>query len=183
MPLVIFSGFGWGAAASTLVGQNLGRGKPERAERATWVSLLLNVVMMAGMGAAYYVFAPFLIRFFGADTQIVDVGAPHAGDASFEAVVAVGTTYIQVIVFSYVFVAVSIVLGQALNGAGSTRTPMVIDTFGLLVIQLPLAYFLSRRPEYGLKGVWYAIVVSNAIIAAIYVAVFRIGRWKRKVLR
>lgn len=168
----IFSGFGWGAAASTLVGQNLGRGDPARAEKCTWIAMVLNILMMAGIGVVYFLFAPFLIRFFGKDT--------NAGE--FSEVVAVGTTYIKIIVFSYVFVAISLVLAQGLNGAGSTRTPMAIDAVGLFVFQLPLAYYLSRRPGLGLEGVWYAIVASNAIMGMIYLFWFKVGRWKKKEL-
>ena len=178
----IFSGFGWGAAASTLVGQNLGRGRPDQAAKSTWIAVWLNVAMMAGIGAAYFLFAPFLIRFFGADSEVVDLGAVVAGDGTFQEVVAVGTTYIRIIVFSYVFVAIALVLAQALNGAGSTRTPMFIDAVGLLLIQLPLAFYLSRRPGLGLTGVWYAIVASNAFMAIIYLVWFKIGRWKKKEL-
>ena len=175
----IFSGFGWGAAASTLVGQNLGRGRPDRAEKSSWVAMGFNVVMLAAIGAAYYVYAPALIGFFGTSGQVAGGSQETAG---FEAVVTVGTTYLRVVAFSYPFVAVSLVLAQALNGAGSTRTPMVIDTIGLVLVQLPAAYFLSRRPELGLMGVWYAIVGSNAFIAVFYLIWFRMGRWKLKEL-
>ena len=138
------------------------------------------MIMMAGMGVAYYIFAPFLIRFFGADTEIMDVAS--SGRESFEAVVVIGTDYMRIVVFSYVFIALSVALSHGLNGAGSTRTPMFIDGVGLLLIQLPMAYFLSRKTDLGLHGVWYSIVVSNAIIAVVYVILFRMGRWKRKVL-
>ena len=178
----IFAGFGWGAAASTIVGQSLGRGDPRRAQKATWITLWLNVVMMCGIGVAYYTFAPFLIRFFGSDKTIVDVGVAGSDAGSFHEVVLTGTSYMRIVVFSYLFLAISIVLAQALNGAGSTRTPMLIDTVGLLGLQVPLALLLSRRPELGLKGVWYAIVVTNAIMALMYVIVFRLGHWKRKEL-
>jgi len=177
----IFSGFGWGAAASTLVGQNLGRRRPDRAAQATWVSVVLNVIMMTGIGILYFIFAPDLIRFFGADREIFDPGAAMAL-GGFDAVVEAGTTYLHIIVFSYVFVAVSLVLAQALNGAGSTRTPMVIDAAGLLGLQLPLAWYLSRDAGFGLAGVWYAVVISNAVIAVVYVIWFRLGHWKRKEL-
>jgi putative MATE family efflux protein len=178
----IFAGFGWGAAASTLVGQNLGRGQPRRAEKSTWIAVWLNVIMMGGIGVAYYLFAPFLIRFFGSDRSILDVGVGAFANGGFGEVVAVGTTYIHIVVFSYMFLAVSLVLAQALNGAGSTRTPMIIDTVGLLLLQLPAAFFLSRRTDLGLEGVWYAIVGANAVMSVMYVLVFRLGRWKRKEL-
>jgi Na+-driven multidrug efflux pump len=178
--LAIFSAFGWGAAASTLVGQNLGRGRPDLASRATWMATALNVAMMIGIGIVYYVFAPFLIRFFGVDRELVDVGPESVLAGSFDSVVRVGKVYLRVVVFSYVFVAIALTMAQALNGAGSTRPPMVIDFVGLLLVQVPLAYYLSRRTELGLRGVWYAIVVSNTLMSVLYILWFRLGRWKRK---
>ncbi|MCU0725222.1 MAG: MATE family efflux transporter [Planctomycetes bacterium] len=178
----IFSGFGWGAAASTLVGQNLGGGRPRRAERSTWIAVWLNVAMMGGIGIVYYALAPFLIRFFGSDKSILDVGGSVLGNGGFTEVVSVGSAYIRIVVFSYVFLAVSLVLAQALNGAGSTRTPMVIDTVGLLLLQLPAAFFLSRWTDLGLSGVWYSIVGANGVMSVVYILMFRRGRWKRKEL-
>lgn len=175
----IFAGFGWGAAASTLVGQNLGRRRPDLAERYTWVAAWLNLAMMSAIAVAYFVFAAPLVRFFGADAEM----AGAAGDPNgFAEVVAAGSEYLRIIVISYPFVAVSLVFAQALNGAGSTRTPMLIDAAGLLLFQVPLAYHLSRRADFGLAGVWWAIVVSNVAMAGVYFLLFRVGRWKKKEL-
>ncbi len=114
--LAIFSAFGWGAAASTLVGQNFGRGRADRAARATWVTGGLNIVMMTGIAVSYFTFAPDLIRFFGADREIFDPGgALTAG--GFDPVIAIGAGCLRISVFAYVFIAVSLVLAQALNGA------------------------------------------------------------------
>lgn len=176
--LTIFAGFGWGAAASTMVGQYLGRGRPDRAERAAWITTWINVTMMAGIGTAYYLNAEWLIRFFGDDEAIVEV----AGDGSYERVVTIGADYLRIVVFSYVFIALSMVLSQSLNGAGSTRSPMLIDIIGLLFLQIPLALYLSRSAELGLTGIWYAIVASNAFIAVLYTVWFKVGRWKKKEL-
>ncbi len=179
--LAIFAGFGWGAAASTLVGQDLGRKRPDRAERSTWITVWLNVAMMAVIGVVYFLNAEFLVRFFGKNSAIVSAGSGVDASA-FDPVVSVGAEYLRIGVFSYVFIALSMVLAQALNGAGSTRTPMVIDILGLFVLQIPAAFFLSRRPEFGLQGVWYAVVGANAVMSALYVVAFKTGRWKRKVI-
>jgi Na+-driven multidrug efflux pump len=176
--LAVFAGLGWGAAASTLVGQNLGKKRPDRAEKATWVALWLNLAMMSAVGAAYFLNSEWLIRFFGDDKEIVEV----AGAGSFDRVVALGSEYLRIVVFSYIFIAASVVLAHALNGAGSTKTPLLIDVVGLLLIQLPLAYYLSRQPSLGLRGVWYAIVASNAFIALLFFVWFKVGRWKTKEL-
>ena len=89
---------------------------------------------------------------------------------------------VYVFVFSYVFIALSMVLSQSLNGAGSTKTPMLIDIIGLLFVQIPLALYLSRNLGLGLTGIWYAIVASNVFIAVLYVVIFKLGRWKKKEL-
>ncbi|MEN8149770.1 MAG: MATE family efflux transporter [Planctomycetota bacterium] len=176
--LTIFAAFGWGAAASTMVGQHLGGRRPDRAEKSAWITTWICVLMMVAIGAAYYLSADELIRFFGHDREIVDV----AGTGSFERVTATGAGYLRIVVFSYAFVAIAMVLSQSLNGAGSTKTPLLIDCVGLLLVQLPLAYSLSRRPELGLEGIWYAIVASNAFMALLYLVWFKVGRWKKKEL-
>jgi putative MATE family efflux protein len=172
----IFAGFGWGAAASTMVGQSLGRGIPDRAERGTWFAAILNMICMSAAGAAYFVWAAFLLRFFGADPEMLGLGE---ADASYGETIRIGVVYVRVIVFSYPFVAVAVVLSQALNGAGSTKTPLAIDAVGLLLIQIPVAWALAQT-ALGLKGIWYAIVGSNALMAFVYVVVFRVGRWRHK---
>ncbi len=174
----LFAGVGWGAAASTMVGQCLGRRMPDRAAKGAWVASTLNLLSMAGVGAAYYVFAGFLLRFFGADPELLGIGT---ADASYDETIRIGVVYIRAVVFSYPFVAVAVVLSQALNGAGSTKTPLAIDVGGLLLIQLPLAWALART-SLGLEGIWYAIVGSNVLMTIAYVIVFRIGVWKRKQL-
>jgi putative MATE family efflux protein len=174
----LFAGFGWGAAASTMVGQCLGRNLPDRASRGTWFSSMLNVLMMSVVGAAYFVFAAFLLRFFGANPELLDLGR---ADARYDEVIRIGVRYIRVVVFSYPFVAASVVLSQALNGAGSTKTPLAIDVVGLLLVQIPVAWLLAQT-ALGLEGIWYAIVGSNVLMALVYVYVFRVGRWKHKKL-
>jgi putative MATE family efflux protein len=174
----IFAGIGWGAAASTLVGQCLGRNMPDRAARGSWFAALLNMGGMTLIGAAYFVWAVFLLRFFGPDPELIEVGP---ADATYADAIRIGVVYMRAVVFSYPFVAVAVVLSQALNGAGSTKTPLAIDAAGLLLVQIPLAWGLANT-SLGLKGIWYAIVASNVLMAIVYVIVFRVGRWKQKEL-
>jgi MATE family, multidrug efflux pump len=174
----IFAGFGWGAAASTLVGQCLGRKMPERAERGSWFAALLNMTGMTIIGAAYFVWAAFLLRFLGSDPELIELGQ---ADASYADAIRIGVVYMRAVVFSYPFMAVAVVLSQALNGAGSTKTPLAIDAVGLLLLQIPLAWGLANT-SLGLEGIWYAIVASNVLMAIVYVIVFRVGRWKLKEL-
>ena len=160
--LALFSCAGWGAAASTLVGQNLGAKKPWRAERAGWVSAAASLVLMAIIAVLYRSNAQRLIGFFDRSPEVIEYG----------------THYIRIVSLSYLFGALALTLAMSLNGAGSTKTPLCFDGIGFLPFQLGMAYYLVDR--MGLSGVWYAILVTNAFLAATYAIWFKAGRWKKK---
>ena len=111
--LALFSGFGWGAAASTIVGQNLGAGNRDRAVNASWIAVGLNVAMMLVFAACYVLFAEPLIRLMGADVQV----------ANFADVVRIGRTYLHVSSAGYVYLAIGVVLSQAMAGRGARSPP------------------------------------------------------------
>lgn len=108
----LFSGVGWAAAASTLVGQNLGVGRPDRAARASWIAVGLDSATMLLFAAAFVLFAEPLIRFLGHDVS---------GGGDFADVVRHGRTYLLVSSAGYVYMAIGLVLSQALAGAGHTK--------------------------------------------------------------
>ncbi len=173
--LVLFSGFGWGAAAATLVGQNLGRGRPERAVRAAWIALGLNMVMMLLFAAAYVIFADPLLHMMG-----FDVG-PNTNQ---QAVLDIGRTYLYVASAGYVFLAVAIALSQALAGAGATKFPLLIEVIAYGAVGYPLAGWAAENAsEFGLRGLWLVAVALHLGVAVAYVLWFRFGRWARKELR
>ena len=138
--LALFSGFGWGAAAATLVGQNLGRGRVDRAVRASWIALGLNMAMMCVFAATYVLFADFLLGLMG-----FDVGVGTAASANADIVHALGRTYLYVASSGFVFLAVAVVLSQALAGAGATKFPLLIEVVAYGAIGYPLTAWAADR--------------------------------------
>jgi putative MATE family efflux protein len=165
----VFSGLGWAAAASTVVGQNLGAGKRERAIRASWLAVGLDAATMLVFAAAYVLFAEPLIRFFGRDVGTVDM----------DAVVSIGRTYLGLSSAAYVYMAVGLVLSQAMAGAGSTRPSLVIEVVGYGLIGVPLTWFVATHADAlgGLRALWLAALATHFAVAVAYVVWFRRGTW------
>ncbi len=172
--LALFSGFGWGAAAATIVGQNLGRGLKERAIQASWIALGLNMAMMLLFAGAFVLFAEPLIGFMG-----FDQGAGSGGD-----VLRISRTYLTISVSSYVFLAVALVLSQALAGAGATGFPLVLECLVYAVAAWPLGRHAAENADVlGLRGLWLAAVALHLAVAVAYVVWFRLGTWASKELK
>ncbi|MBN2490208.1 MAG: MATE family efflux transporter [Planctomycetes bacterium] len=167
--LALFSALGWGTAAATLVGQNLGAEKAHRAVAATWVAITLNVAMMGAIGGAFIAWAEPIIAFFNTDPRVLDYGA-H---------------FLKIVAPSYLFLAFTVVLSQALNGAGSTRAPMLIDLCFVLLLQLPVAYVLASWGPLGERiwGVYLTYSLFNVLLALVYTVWFNKGYWKSLELR
>jgi putative MATE family efflux protein len=174
--LAIFTGAGWGAASAAMVGQALGAGQRRRAVRAGWWASAINGLMMAGIALFYYRYASELITFFSEDpNEVAGWGPMHL----------LGVEYIQITVNAYVFAAIAITLAQALNGAGSTRTPLVLDSI-VLAIQLPIAAFVClTHAEHGYTRatLWWCLVLTAVIGAALYIVLWRRGHWKDKKIQ
>jgi Na+-driven multidrug efflux pump len=165
----IFSGLGWGAAASTVVGQNLGAGKRDRAVRASWIAVGLNAATMLLFAAAYVLFADPLIRFFGHDVD----------SAEMEAVVRIGRTYLGLSSAAFVYVAVGLVLSQAMAGAGSTRPSLLIDLVGYVLVGLPVCWLVATHADAlgGMRALWLTALLVHLGVAAAYVVWFLRGTW------
>jgi Na+-driven multidrug efflux pump len=163
--LVLFAAFGWGGAASTVVAQNLGAAKPRRAELGSWLAAGLGAVSLGGIGALLFWKAPETVALFDAHPPVVEFGS----------------WYLWLLTPSYAFLTMGVALSQALNGAGSTRSALAIDAFGLAVL-LPAAWLLSRETPLGVKGIFAAASLTNVFLAGVYGLWFNTGRWKRKTL-
>ncbi|MCD5401976.1 MATE family efflux transporter [candidate division NPL-UPA2 bacterium] len=164
MMLVLMPAFGLATAAATLVGQNLGAGKPERAHLSAWTATRFNMLIMGTVGTAFFLFAPHLISFFNTNPQVVEIG----------------TAYLRITSLGYLFIALGVVLGRALNGAGDTVSPLVITFLSLWCLQIPLALILPGSFHLGVSGVWWATLISTVIHGAITTGWFQQGRWKLK---
>ena len=158
--------WGMGNAAATLVGQNLGARQPARAERSVWVTSFTNMVFLGVAAVGMILFDRELITLFNADPVVVREGA----------------TALRIISYTYVLFAFGMVVSQAFNGAGDTRTPTWINVFCLWLVQLPLAWVLAFSFELGPTGVYAAVAASQALLAVVSVVWFRRGRWKEQVV-
>jgi putative MATE family efflux protein len=161
---VILPAWGMSNAAATLVGQNLGAGKPDRAERAVWLTGAYNVLFLASVAVVFWWSAETLIGWFTSDP----------------AVLAVGVESLRIMTFGQIFAGFSIVTAQAFNGAGDTDTPTFINLVVYWLWQLPLAYVLAVRMEMGVPGVLTAVVIAGLTWAVTGVTLFRRGRWKQR---
>jgi len=154
----------WGLAnsAATLVGQNLGAGAPERAERSVWLTGFYNMAFLACVSVVFLVFAPELIAIFT--------------DA--EETRALGVQALRTLSYGYVFYAWGMVLAQAFNGAGDTLTPTRLNLFCFWLFQIPLAWGLAHPAGMGPAGVFWSVCLSESLLALAALVVFRRGRWK-----
>jgi len=156
----------WGMsnAAATMVGQSLGAGKPDRAERSVWIAGFYNMIFLGVVGLAFVVGAPVLVSLFTSDPAVV----PY------------GVACLRYVSYGFVFYAYGMVLTQAFNGAGDTWTPTWLNLFVFWLWEIPLAYVLAKVLGWGPRGVFLAITVAFSTLAVASAAVFRQGRWKLK---
>lgn len=165
--IVIFAllpSWGLSNAAATLVGQNLGAGKPERAEESVWRAANFNMVFLAVLGALFVVFAPAIVSIFTNDPGVAPVA----------------TTGLRIISAGFPFYAYGYVLTQAFNGAGDTVTPTWINIGCLWLGEIPLAYVLGRTFGLGPAGAFWGVAIAFSAMSLISAALFRTGRWKSK---
>lgn len=158
----ILPAWGMANASATLVGQNLGAGQPERAEKSVWRAGLWNMIFLAGVTVLFYTMAEYILHFFSNDPVVLY----H------------GRQCLRIISLGYVFYAYGMVINQSFNGAGDTVTPTIISVFGFWVLQIPLAYALAKPLGFGPIGVYTAIVLAESVMAVIGILIFRKGRWK-----
>ncbi len=162
MMFTLMPSWGMSNAAATLVGQNLGANQPERAEKSVWKTSKYNAIFMVSVSLIYLFFAEYIVGLFKSDTAVIEAGALS----------------LQIIAAGYIFYAYGMVITQAFNGAGDTKTPTIINFFVFWVLQLPLAYLAAIELDYGPLGVYLAIVLAETLIAVVSVWWFRKGKWK-----
>ncbi|HEY6173563.1 MAG TPA: MATE family efflux transporter, partial [Kofleriaceae bacterium] len=149
-------------AAATLVGQNLGAQRPDRAEQSVWRACLASAAFLTAVGIVFVAGAPVLVGLFTQDPEVLH----H------------GVTYLRIISLGFPFYAFGMVMMQAFNGAGDTRTPTLINLVVFWALQLPLAWLLSHHTSLGPAGVFITLAACFSVFATIGVAVFRRGGWK-----
>ena len=162
----ILPSWGMSNAAATLVGQNLGAGKPERAEQAVWRTGLYNVLFLGTVGLFFIVFAEPLIGLFKTDAEVTPIAVQG----------------LRLLSYGYLSYAYGMVLSAAFNGAGDTFTPTVLNLICFWACQIPLAYVLGVSVGMGPSGVWIAVLTADTLLAVLAIIVFRRGAWKGKVV-
>jgi putative MATE family efflux protein len=160
----ILPAWGLSGAAATLVGQNLGAGQPERAEQSVWKTGIYNMLVMGGVGLFLILFPVPVVRLFTHDPAIVSLGA----------------ACLRIVSVGNIGYAYEMVMLQAFNGAGDTLTPTTVNFFGFIVFEVPFAYALAISLGWRSSGVYWAIVVTECMIAVATIWLFRLGRWKAK---
>jgi putative MATE family efflux protein len=158
----ILPAWGLSNAAAALVGQNLGAKKPDRAEKSVLLTTKYNAFFMGGVTFIFLFFASPIIRVFTNEPEV------HY----------YGTLALQIIGTGYIFYGIGMVMIQALNGAGDTKTPTWINFIGFWLLQIPLAYLLAKGMNMGPTGAFIAIPVAETVIAIAAYYYFKKGKWK-----
>ena len=158
----------WGLsnAAATMVGQNMGAGKPERAETAVWRASLISLVFLGGTGILFLAFAPQLVGIFGVDP----------------ATAAVAVDGLRIVAAGFFFYGHGMTLSAAFNGAGDAWTPTWLNLICFWLWESPLAWGLAYPAGWGPNGVFAAVAIAYTTLALLAAALFRRGRWKRAVV-
>ena len=162
--LIFFIMPAWGLsnAAATLVGQNLGAQQPDRAEQSVWKTARYNAIFMAFVSVLFVVGAEFFVGLISNDP----------------AVTKTAVTALRIVSLGYIFYGVGMVMINAFNGAGDSRTPTWINLFWFWIFQIPFALLLSKVFNMGTTGVFIAIVTTETCITITSVILFKRGKWK-----
>jgi putative MATE family efflux protein len=161
---VILPSWGLSNAAATLVGQNLGAGRPDRAESSVWRTGFYNMLFLGTIGVIMVLFAEPIVRLFTHDPEVLPLAA----------------SCLRILSYGNVGYAYGMVMLQAFNGAGDTITPTWINLFGFWFLEIPLAYWLAIPMDLRSKGAFLSIVVAEAAIAAAGIILFKRGKWRKQ---
>lgn len=167
--IIIFSllpSWGLANAAATLVGQNLGAGKPERAQKTVWTAGIANMILLGLFGLAFILKTEFFIKLLTGEVGVI----------------ASGIDGLRIISFGFLFYAMGMVMSQAFNGAGDTITPTWMNFIAFWCLEIPLAYFFAMKAGMDQQGVYIAIVIGEAVLAIMGVILFRRGKWKTRTV-
>jgi putative MATE family efflux protein len=159
----ILPAFGLSNAAATLVGQNLGAKQPERAEQSVWKVAKYNAIFMGSVSLLFLIGANFFIGLITSEPTVIKT-----------AVLA-----LRIISLGYIFYGIGMVMMNAFNGAGDSKTPTLVNLFWFWIFQIPVAYFTAVVLGWGEKGVFISIVVTETAVTLTSVILFKKGKWKK----
>ncbi len=161
---VILPSLGLSNAAGTLVGQSLGAGTVDRARSSVWRTGILNLCLLSVACLLFLLFAHPIVSIFSHEKQ----AEPIAVEC------------LQIFSVSNLFFAFSAVFMQAFNGAGDTLTPTYINLFGFWIVELPLAWVLSKHTSLGIRGVFLAVLLAQVLALLVSGFLFLRGGWAKK---
>ena len=162
MMFTMLPAWGMSNAAATLVGQNLGAGHPDRAEKSVWKTGIYNMIFLAVVSVIYLFMGDNLMRIFTEE----------------ERVIAIGSEWLRLLSFSFVIYGWWMVAVQAFNGAGDTGTPTKINIVFFWLIQIPLAWLLALKLGWQESGVFWAVFISETSVGLFTLWLFSRGKWK-----
>lgn len=158
----ILPSWGMANAAATLVGQNLGAQQPDRAEKSVWTAGFLNMLFLGIISLTFYIVSEPIMQIFSTDSEVISYG----------------TQCLRIVAFGYVFYGYGMVIVQAFNGAGDSKTPTILNLCGYWLFQIPLAYVLAVQLDLGASAVFWAIAIAESAMAVAAIVIFRQGKWK-----
>ncbi|MEX2116980.1 MAG: MATE family efflux transporter [Bacteroidota bacterium] len=162
MMFTMMPAWGMSNAVATLVGQNLGAGKPDRAERSVWVTGFWNMLFLVCVAVVYFNFSESLVGLFSDDAEVITIGGK----------------WLVIVSYSYFVYGWWMVAVQAFNGAGDTSTPTKINLVFFWLIEIPLSYFMAKTLEMGYTGVFWAIFIAETSVGLFTLWLFTRGGWK-----
>ena len=161
---VILPSWGLSNAAATLVGQNLGAGHPERAEKAVWRTGIYNMLFLGLVGVVVIFFAEPIVRLFTHDPEVIPLGA----------------ACLRIVSYGNLGYAYFMVMMQAFNGAGDTITPTIVNFFGFWLFEIPIAYWMAIPLHMRSNGVFFSIAIAETSMAIASAILFKQGKWKKQ---
>ncbi|MFZ5893753.1 MAG: MATE family efflux transporter [Myxococcota bacterium] len=164
--MALFIGLGWGSAAQTFIGQNLGATNTSRAKNSGWYAAGFNAVTMALLALVYWAFGSRLVGLFDDDPQVVSMALD----------------YFRWVGLSYVGLGTGVVLGSAIQGAGATRQALLLDAAVVLLLQLPASVVAVSLPNATPTALFQAVALTYFAFALVHAYSYWRGRFLRHVL-
>jgi putative MATE family efflux protein len=162
MMFTLLPAWGMANAAATLVGQNLGAHKPDRAEKAVWLIAKYNMFFLLGVSILYFWLAPNIVGIFTQNPEVLNYGIQG----------------LRLISLGYIFFAYGMSTSMGFNGAGDTITPTLQNFIAYWAFQLPLAYYLAITLNWQVDGVYWAITIASVVYCGLGIWWFKKGKWK-----